>query len=215
MKKRLLHLLACGPVLGLLIVLGFSCFSFESGLSVDHWSQWEEDKFKDLITVDNQLVIEHLQGIVGEPPYEPTKSGFDAIRNWVANNISYKLDEEQWGVIEYWQTPEETLSLRTGDCEDYAILLCTLLRAYGIDEEQVYVTIGVDAEGYGHAFLIESWYNDGEWRAIEPQDGTLTFPRRGGRFKDYNLADFTLLRDYEIIMVFNDFHYFDESFPIE
>jgi hypothetical protein len=41
-------------------------------------------------------------------------------------SIEYKTNEEQRGVDEYWQTPEETLSLRSGDCEDCAILLCTL-----------------------------------------------------------------------------------------
>jgi Bacterial transglutaminase-like cysteine proteinase BTLCP len=216
MKKRFVSLLVFGVTVGLLFVSGLSCVDYYPGTTVDDWSSWDEEEFKDFITLDCPCIVECLQDIdptyEGDPPDQPTKDGFDAIRNWVAANIEYKSDEEQWGVEEYWQTPEESLSLHTGDCEDFAILLCTLLRAYGIPVEQMYVAVGVDNQGYGHAFLIENWYLDGEWRAIEPQVGTQSFPP-GRRFKDYNLADFKLLRDYDIILGFNDSYYYDESFP--
>ncbi|HUX48084.1 MAG TPA: transglutaminase-like cysteine peptidase [Dehalococcoidia bacterium] len=216
MKKRLLTLLICGVVLGLLFVSGLSCVSYDQGTTGDDWFLWDEEKFTEFITPDCPYIAGCLQDIdptyEGDPPDRPTQDGFDAIRDWVAANIEYKTDEEQWGIEEYWQTPEETLSLRTGDCEDFAILLCTLLRAYGVSEEQIYVAVGIDDDGYGHAFLIENWYLDGEWRAIEPQAGAQTFPP-GRRFKDYSLADFKLLRDYEIILGFNDSYYYDEYFP--
>jgi predicted transglutaminase-like cysteine proteinase len=64
------------------------------------------------------------------------------------------MSDEERRSEDYWQTPEETLSYSTGDCEDFAILLCFLLRAYGIDAEQVYVALGVDNEEQGHAFLL-------------------------------------------------------------
>ena len=217
MKKHFLLLLVCEvALLGLLIMSGSSCVSYYQGTTGNDWSLWDEEKFKDFITLDCSCIVECLQNI--DPPYEgdspdqPTKDGFDAIRDWVANNIECKLDEDVHGVTDYWQTSEETLDLRTGDCEDFAILLCTLLRAYGIGEEHIYIAIGVDNEGYGHAFLIENWYLDGEWRALDPQAGAQTFPP-GRRFKDYSLADFKLLRDYEIMAAFNDFYYYDESFP--
>ena len=216
MKKRFQMRVVCGVALGLLLVSGSSCVSYDQGTTGDDWSSWDGERFKEFITLDSPCIEECLQDIdppyEGAPPDQPSKDGFDAIRDWVAANIEYKTDEEQWSVNEYWQSPEETLSLRTGDCEDFAILLCTLLRAYGIGEEQIYVAVGIDDDGYGHAFLIENRYLDGEWRAIEPQVGTQTFPP-GRRFKDYSLADFKLLRDYEIILGFNDSYYYDESFP--
>jgi predicted transglutaminase-like cysteine proteinase len=215
MKNRFSILPVCVAAIGLLIVSS-CCASYDQDTTGDNWSSWDADRFKDLITVNSSSVARCLQDIdppyEGEPANQPTKDGFDAIRDWVAANIEYKTDEEQWGLDEYWQTPDETLSLQSGDCEDFAILLCTLLRAYGIGEEHIYVAIGVDDEGYGHAFLIEDWYLDGEWRALEPQAGAQTFPP-GRRFEDYSLADFKLLHDYEIILAFNDSYYHDESFP--
>jgi hypothetical protein len=216
MKKRFVISSVCGATLMLLLISGLSCTGYYPGTTVDDWSSWNEEKFNDFITLDWPCIVECLQDInptySGDPPDQPTKDGFDAIRDWVAANVEYKSDEEQWGVEDYWQAPEETLTLYTGDCEDFAILLCTLLRAYGIPAEQMYVAVGVDNQEYGHAFLIENWYLDGEWRAIEPQVGTQSFPP-GRRFKDYNLADFKLLRDYDIILGFNDSYYYDESFP--
>lgn len=209
-RKGFSILLLCGAALTLLLVSGLSCVTYQSPTGTPF--DMTESEIKAYITPNCTLVRDCLQGILGDPPYEPTKADFDAIRDWVAVNIDYVSDEEQWGVEEYWQTPEETLSLQTGDCEDFAILLCTLLRAFGIDDEHIYIAIGVDNDGYGHAFLIEDWYLDGEWRAIEPQVEAEP-SRPGRRFKDFNLADFLLLRHYEIIAAFNDFLYYDESFP--
>lgn len=211
MKNRLMRLSVSGATLILLLASGLGCVTYYDN-PPDTLLGMTESEIKAYITPQCAPAAQCLQHIVGDPPYQPAADGFDAIRDWVAASIEYKSDEEQWGVADYWQDPEETLSLRTGDCEDFAILLCTLLRAYGIDGQHIYVAVGVDDDGYGHAFLIEDWYLDGEWRAIEPQVGAQTFPP-GRRFEDYSLADFKLLRDYEIIVGFNDSSYYDDSFP--
>ena len=210
MKKRFLIPLACGAALSLLIVSGVSCVSYNASSATEGLRT--ESEFRSYVTPECQLVKDCLQDILGAPPYELSKDGFDDIRDWVADNIEYMSDEEQRGVDDYWQTPEETLSLGTGDCEDFAILLCSLLRAYGIDAEQVYVTLGVDDERYTHAFLIEDWYLGGEWREIEPQADAQPLPP-GCRFEDSNSTDSTLLAKYKITVGFNDLYYYDESFP--
>jgi len=171
-------------------------------------TQYNESDIKSHLTPECQLVKDCLKDILGDPPYEPSTDGFGLIRDWVAYNIDYVSDEEKWGVTDYWQTSEETLSSRTGDCEDFAILLCTLLRAYGIDSQQIYVALGVDDDGYGHAFMIENWYLDGEWRAIEPQAPTQVFPGH----RKFNLID-VQLDEYEIFTDFNDIYYYTESYP--
>jgi len=211
MKKRFLIPLACGAALGLLIVSGLSCISciIYPASSIAHWLPATESEFKSYIMPECQSVKEALQDILGDPPYELSQVGFDDIRDWVAINIDYMSDKERWGK-DYWQTPEETLSYRTGDCEDFSILLCSLLRAYGIGAEQVYVALGVNGEEDGHAFLMEDWNNDGECRRIESQ-APAQFSSWHSWFGLPNPD--SRLDKYEITAAFNDFYYYDESFP--
>lgn len=96
-------------------------------------------------------------------------SDFDALREWVATKICYKSDQDNFGASDYWQFPIETLERGSGDCEDIAILLCSLLRASGVPADQVYVAIGTPKgmKEY-HAYLFER-YSKGVWSMIEPQ----------------------------------------------
>jgi len=175
------------------------------------WLPATESEFKSYITPECQAVKETLRNILGDPPYTLSQLGFDDIRGWVADNIAYESDGEGWGK-DYWQTPEETLAYRTGDCEDFSILLCSLLRAYGIDAQRVYVALGVNGVQDGHAFVIENWYSDGEWRRVEsqaaaqPSSYSLFFP---GSYLDSRLDK------YEITVVFNDLNWYDGSLASE
>ena len=117
-----------------------------------------------------------------------------AIRNWVGKNIEYVNDFDSHGVDEFWQLGKETLESRTGDCEDFAILLCSLLRADGWSAEGVYVVIGQNEAGDYHAWVkikipgIQIWYD------IDPQqDGWYTGP-----------GDIIALHGYTAIYNFND-----------
>jgi hypothetical protein len=49
-----------------------------------------------------------------------------AAYEWARRNIEYKLDDG-----DYWQSADESMSLRSGDCEDGAILLCSILTGLG------------------------------------------------------------------------------------
>jgi len=213
MEKRFLVALALVATLGLFIMSGSGCSGLIHGESSPvSSSPTIESEFRSYVTPDCLSIQEVLQDVIGAPPYELSQAGFDAIRDWVADNIAYKSDQEHWRG-DYWQTPEETLSYRTGDCEDFAILLCSLLRAYGIDAERVYVTLGVDGGEDGHAFLVEDWYYDGEWRRLESQSpaelSSYGWLGRLGSHPDSELGK------YEITTVFNDVYYHedgDESF---
>ena len=115
-----------------------------------------------------------------------------ALRNWVGDNIVYRHDEDVYGVREYWQFGKETVSLETGDCEDFSILLCSLLRAAGYSADDVYVVIGKKAEGY-HAWVKVNldtlgWYN------LEPQENGLATL----------VGDFFTLSGYQALFQFND-----------
>jgi len=211
MKQRLSILLNCLAMLGLLLISGLGCVTLEQSPPTGHaWPATEsESESKSYITPEAPSVVECLQNIIGESSHEPTEEGFDAIRDWVAHNIEYEPDEDRSGQKDYWETPEEILNnSRIGDCEEFSILLCTLLRAYSINAEQVYVVIGVDGNEGAHAFLMENWYQDGEWRAIEAQAPANTHHV----FSMFPLLDSGLDR-YEIIVAFNDLYYHNESFP--
>ena len=76
--------------------------------------------------------------------------------DFVCRNISYRSD-----IGEFWQFPLETLR-GAGDCEDSAILTCSLLKNFN----DGYVVLG-DYQGYGHAWcqlngeILETTYTQG------------------------------------------------------
>jgi len=209
MNKRFLITLACGIMLGLLMISSSGCINYivRPESSIESWLPATESEFKSYVTPECPMVKEALRDILGTAPYELSKVGFDDIRDWVATNLDYMSDEKRWG-RDYWQTPEETLTYGTGDCEDLAILLCSLLRTYGIDAERVYVALGVDDGKDGHAFVLEDWYCDGEWRRVESQspaqlsasDSWFGLPTPDSR-----------LNEYEITAAFNDLCYYDDD----
>jgi len=75
---------------------------------------------------------------------------FDRLYRWVVNNISYSSDsyipflpetisgEFVWSK-ECWRTPEETMEDETGDCEDMAVLLASMLRSYNEGKYDVWI----------------------------------------------------------------------------
>lgn len=145
------------------------------------------------ITPDDPAVKEFLQDILNSEAV--AFNDFEKLRDRVSSYISYQYDQDVHGVSEYWQLPSETIELRTGDCEDFAILLCSLLRAYGVPSDQVYVAVGFDKEQTsGHAYLVERWYQ-GIWRITEPQAWAWT-----GVF----LRDWATEVTYDTTYCFND-----------
>jgi transglutaminase-like putative cysteine protease len=127
----------------------------------------------------------------------------DALREWVATNIRYKSDQDNFGARDYWQFPMETLERGSGDCEDIAILLCSLLRAYGVPAEQVYVAVGnTKGTQVYHAYLIER-YSKGIWNMIEPQLDPITSA------VSFTFLDWALTYDYSSdLYCFNDQYFF-------
>lgn len=58
--------------------------------------------------------------------------------NLFANRrVRHTTDIRHWGQHDYWATPIESLATGAGDCEDYAILKYTTLRALGVQEAQL------------------------------------------------------------------------------
>ena len=84
------------------------------------------------------------------------------------------------GRMEVWNHFHTFLSLRRGDCEDHAILLCSLLLGFGLD---AYVCVGtVQDQGAGgtirdHVWVITRSRRNG-WRSTRSMAGSVSWIRR-------------------------------------
>lgn len=73
------------------------------------------------------------------------------------NQFRYREDIAQWGVEDYWATPEEFIGVYTGDCEDYVISKYFALRTLGIADEKLYLTY-VKAVKENIAHMVLSYF---------------------------------------------------------
>lgn len=77
----------------------------------------------------------------GAPPPQPLSLEVIAPRyaspqelaQFLRDAITPATDEELFGQPDYWQTPEEFLKRRAGDCEDYALFSQAILQRQGIE----------------------------------------------------------------------------------
>lgn len=165
-------------------------YSFSFGADVPRTFSDDPELVKLFVTPREPSVVALKDEVLKDAPLK--LKDWIALRNWVGDNIQYRHDDAVYGVRDYWQFGKETVNLRTGDCEDFAILLCSLLRAAGYSPDDVYVVIGKNPNGY-HAWVkinLESigWYN------LEPQEnGWATL-----------VGDFLTLSNYQAQYEFND-----------
>lgn len=122
----------------------------------------------------------------------PMLSTQEEILRWVADEIIYKAEpvEGEEGYLGYddWQTPDETLLYRTGDCEDFTILLMYLLDLIGVKTEMGLVLLDADDEKGGCEICGTTGDGDLEGHAMIFIDGVAYEPQRGAIVKyDYYL----------------------------
>lgn len=91
-----------------------------------------------------RTVAEHILETVGDC------SDLDraaAALNFVQTAIRYVSDDANYGCEEFWASPVETLYLHSGDCEDQAVLLCSILCVMGLDcvllDYPTHIAVGV------------------------------------------------------------------------
>jgi predicted transglutaminase-like cysteine proteinase len=73
--------------------------------------------------------------------------------NQYANEKPYVLDIENYGMEDYWATPQQFLD-QSGDCEDYAIIKMLSLKHLGLDTARMRVVVVQDTNlRVAHAVL--------------------------------------------------------------
>jgi hypothetical protein len=86
--------------------------------------------------------------------------------------LQYVYDSQSFGHSEFWQYTDETLALGTGDCEDGAILIASLLLNAGIPSWRVRVAAGwvrpspTAPEG-GHGYCCYCREKDNQWVVLD------------------------------------------------
>jgi len=93
------------------------------------------------ITPDDPKISAIVQEITGGYSEEEFWKDYIRLFQWIMVNIKYSLDSPipllpesinetlDWGK-DFWRTPAETIRDRTGDCEDMAVLLTSMLLNY-------------------------------------------------------------------------------------
>ena len=108
----------------------------------------------DKIVVDDGELRELASAIVED--YGEKEGKVNAIYRYIVENFTYIADPEY---TEFIQSPFETLDLKGGDCEDLAILACSLLENIGI---KTYLVLTEN-----HAYALVSGINsDNLWEYI-------------------------------------------------
>jgi transglutaminase-like putative cysteine protease len=77
--------------------------------------------------VDTGAVSSVVATVQNEQPGPYSVLQVTGAYEWVAGHIEYVTETSG----DYWQSAEETLVLGSGDCEDHAILLCSIIDALG------------------------------------------------------------------------------------
>lgn len=90
----------------------------------------------------------------------------EAILSWVQDNIQYKSDIVVEGIDEYWQFWYETLQLKSGDCEDGAILIANLMLAAGIPYWRIRLNAGA-VFGGNHCYVTYCRETDNEFVVMD------------------------------------------------
>ena len=101
--------------------------------------------------------------------------------NDLVNKQDYINDSRNWGTSDYWETPVEFFT-RGGDCEDFAIAKYASLRALGVPEERLRITILQDTQkGIPHAVL--ALYTDDDVLILDNQIKSVRSSSSIGHYK--------------------------------
>ena len=129
------------------------------------------------------------------------------ITSWVIKNIQYVEDKENYGYDELWVPPIFTLRKKSGDCEDGAFLIHSLLLNADVPYERLRtyagsVKIGEGARTGNHAWTAYRRESDNEWVILDFSYFPETIPvdaRAIMKEDDKYIDDFFYMTLYEFV----------------
>lgn len=87
----------------------------------------------------------------------------------ISNYVTYKLDLDAYNEADVWQTAQYTYFIKQGDCEDNAILLCSILF---IENYEAYLILGSrKKEKIDHAWVLYKDFNTNKFYYLDPTSG--------------------------------------------
>jgi predicted transglutaminase-like cysteine proteinase len=99
-----------------------------------------------------------MAGVAGKDDATQLK----AVNDFYNRRLAYKEDIDNWGQVDYWASPLESLGKGAGDCEDYAIGKYFTLVALGMPHEKlrmVYVRASMEGTPNGYvAHMVLAYY---------------------------------------------------------
>ncbi len=117
-------------------------------------------RFHPCSILDWKALINSIRG-------KPLREQLDIVNDW-GNEHPYIIDQINWGVEDYWETPFEFMEI-SGDCEDYAIAKYYSLRALGLPEKNLRVIIVQDFNLGGIIHAVLGVYDGGELWILDNQ----------------------------------------------
>lgn len=102
-------------------------------------------------------------GIIFMTPAQADCAEVIALFEFVRDNIRYTKDING---IETLATPEKTLAMRVGDCDDLSVLLASLLESVGYPTR--FIIESYDGAGWSHVYLAA--YCEDVWITLDPTE---------------------------------------------
>ena len=147
------------------------------------------------ITLDDPVVKAKVEEVTRLS--RTTEEKQQAIFEYVRKEITYVTEgnPKKWKYPqpflqfkpEFWQLPRETIAWGSGDCEDQAILLCTMMRIAGVPASNVRAVLGVirfPGGTFGHVW-VEFKMGD-TWYALESTNRYFNYMEKSEYYSQYS-----------------------------
>lgn len=141
--------------------------------------------------LQRNVTIAHILTRMNKLPVFRSKSRDKRVLDiftWVTENIEYQRDITKFGHVEEWEDIDNTLTTKTGDCEDMSCLMFAMCRVAQINPMQIRLVAGeVKLQGKvsGHSWLEYQSDETMNWHIFDPA----LFPNNTAPFKYRKVLD--------------------------